>query len=161
MARVILTLVIFWVAAGAASAQMVERNYQAMMQVRQSHAFPVLDDADHLVGVAEFRGLAIFDNGEVAVHRYVGWFDMTKGSGEFSGYALWTFDDGSSLRAPYSGSANDIGPTNFGISANVRDITGTGRYEGASGSGTFAGRRLEPIDVGGSTYLLGTLSIAK
>ncbi len=161
MARILFTLAILCVAAGVTGAQAIERGYQAVMHERQSQAYPVLEDADHVVGVAEFRGLAIFDDGEVAVHRYVGSFDMTKGSGTFRGYALWSFEDGSTLRAPYEGTAEDLGPTDFGIKADIGGLTGTGRYEGASGSGTFAGRRLEPLGVGGSTYLKGTLSIAE
>jgi len=68
-----------------AAAGQIERNYQAVMHVREVHANPVLDDGTHVVGIGAFRGLAIFSDGEIAVHRYEDWFDMTNGSGKFHG----------------------------------------------------------------------------
>ena len=33
------------------------------------------------------------------------------------------------------------------------------RFAGATGSGSFEGRRIEPLEVGGATYLKGSLEI--
>jgi len=136
-----------------------KRTYQAVMHVTDSHAGPVLDRPDHVVGTGAFRGLAIFRNGEVAVHRYEGWFDLEKGSGKFHGYALWRFEDGSELRAAYDGSASKSNNSDFEVKARIYDVKGTGRFAGVSGEGSFAGRRFEPIDKGGSTLLDGTLTL--
>jgi hypothetical protein len=142
-----------------ADAKELNEAYEAVMHIQSSHSMPVLDDGDHVVGIAAFRGIAIFPEDNIAGHRYDGWFDLTKGSGTFHGYALWTFEDGSELRADYSGEARDAGADGFFVAAKFRDFSGTGRFKGATGEGSFAGRRLDSIDKGGSTYLKGKLRL--
>ena len=142
-----------------AQAETVEHNYEAVMHVRSTQALPVLGDTSHVVGIAEFRGLAIFEDGKVTIHRYDGWFDIDDGSGSFHGYALWTFEDGSEIRAPYSGKARPAGMNGVQVEAKFESVSGTGRFEGATGTGSFQGRRLDAIDKGGSTYLKGKLTI--
>lgn len=144
---------------GAAAAKTVDHTYQAVMHIQKSHAPPVLDDSAHVLGVAAFRGLAIFTENDIAVHRYEGWFELTAGSGRFHGYALWTFEDGSELRADYSGTASNPGSGGFEVEAQFQNFSGTGRFKTVSGEGGFTGRRLDPIDKGGSTYLNGLLKL--
>ena len=158
--KVIWTVVMLCILAAAPGyGASVKRSYQAVMHVRDSQASPVLDRPDHIIGTGAFRGLAIFGNGEVAVHRYEGWFDLTKGSGRFQGYALWRYEDGSELRAAYDGSASNTGNNVFRVRARFHSFEGAGRYSGVSGEGSFEGRRFEPIDKGGSTLLNGTLML--
>ncbi len=157
--RVFSVLVLAMMAMHTAQAETIELSYQAVTHVRESHAAPVLGREDHVVGIAAFRGIAIFAGGDIAVHRYDGWFDLTDGSGPFHGYALWRFDDGSELTAAYEGEARNIGAEGFHVEARIHGVTGTGRFAGASGDGGFSGRRLDPIDKGGSAYLNGTLSL--
>jgi hypothetical protein len=135
----------------------ITRSYHAVMHVRDAHAKPVLNRPDHVVGIGAFRGLAIFKDGAVAVHRYQGWFDLTNGSGKFHGYALWRYEDGSELRAAYDGSARKSNSNEFQVKARFHHFEGTGRYAGVSGEGSFEGKRFEPIDKGGSTLLNGVL----
>ena len=158
--RLILTAILIGIlgAAPGYGASMT-RTYQAVMHVRDSHAQPVLDRPDHLVGIGAFRGLATFKNGDVAIHRYDGWFDLTKGSGKFHGYALWRFENGSELRAAYDGLATHTTDKAFRVKARFHSFEGTGLFAGVSGEGSFEGRRFEPIDKGGSTLLNGTLEL--
>ena len=137
----------------------IELNYQAVMYVRESHATKVLDKPNHVVGIGKFRGLAIFDNGEVAVHSYEGWFDFTDGAGKFHGYALWEFEDGSEIRASYDGTAKAATAKGTKISAEFHSFTGSGRFQGVSIEGEFEGRRLEPVGKGGMSYLKGKLKL--
>jgi hypothetical protein len=143
----------------SARAGTLDLAYGAVMHVRESQSQPVLDDPAHLVGVASFRGIAIFGADEAVPHRYEGWFDLVQGTGPFHGYALWTFGDGAVLRAAYEGRAESDGTGGVAVSATFHSFTGTGRFAGVAGSGDFAGRRLEAIDVGGSTYLKGRLNL--
>jgi len=119
----------------------------------------------HLVGVGAFRGIAIFDAenpstpAEIAVHRYDGWFELRDGNGPFHGHALWTFKDGSTLRAAYEGRAENASDTGVDVSAEFHDFQGTGRFAGVDGEGSFKGRRLVPIEAGGGTYLRGALRL--
>ncbi len=152
-ALLVLTLV------GTAAAKDLKLDYQAVMHIESSDSIAVLDNDAHRVGFAVFRGIAIFADEEVAVHRYEGWFDLENGSGAFHGYALFTFEDGSTLRSPYSGKAESIQPEGVHVEASFEGFTGTGRFEDASGAGSFAGRRLDAIDKGGATYLKGALTL--
>ncbi|MCF3934535.1 hypothetical protein L1787_14085 [Acuticoccus sp. M5D2P5] len=160
MIRASLAIAFFAATTIGASADPVERAYRALMQVREVETIDVMGDTDHQIGVAAFRGLALFDDGEVALHRYEGGFDLTDGSGHFYGYALWRFDDGSEITARYEGEARAEDPNDFEVEARIADIRGTGRFEGAVGSGTFAGKRIDPIADGGSTFLRGELTLS-
>ncbi len=144
---------------GAASAKDLELDYEAVMHVRSSDSIGVLDNEAHRVGFAAFRGLAVFAEEGVTVHRYEGWFDLVNGSGPFHGYALFTFADGSTLRAAYNGTAEAIEQDGVRVEAAFTEFSGGGRFEAVSGTGSFAGRRYDAIDQGGSTYVQGTLSL--
>lgn len=159
MRWILTTVLISILAATPTYGAQIKRTYKAVMHVRDSHAIPVLDRPEDVVGTGAFRGLAIFRNGDVAIHRYEGWFDLKKGSGKFHGYALWRFEDGSELRATYDGSASKSSSSDFEVKARIYDVAGTGRFAGASGEGSFWGRRFEPIEKGGSTLLDGTLTL--
>lgn len=138
---------------------MTELSYRATMHVRESHALPVLGRATHVIGIGAFEGQADFADGQVASHRYEGWFDLVHGSGRFHGYALWRFEDGSEIRAAYDGAARNAGAGSFAVTARFRDLSGTGRFADAAGDGGFQGHRVEPIEQGGSTHLTGTLNL--
>lgn len=159
MVRTFFGVLFFLICITSATAETVDLQYEAVMHVRSTEALSVLDEPSHAVGIAAFRGLAIFEGGTVSVHRYEGWFDIKDGAGAFHGYALWTFEDGSEIRAPYSGTAQPLGSEGVEVEASFENISGTGRYEGATGTGSFKGRRLDAIDKGGSTYLNGTLKL--
>jgi hypothetical protein len=143
-----------------ANAAEMQLAYEAVMHEEKSRAAPVLDDKKHVIGIAAFRGIAIFPEDELVSHRYDGWFDLNDGSGMFHGYALWTFADGSTLRAIYEGEASGEADGSAEVSMQFRDFSGTGRYESVSGDGSASGRRLEPINKGGNTYLKGTLKLS-
>jgi len=138
---------------------MTELRYQAAMHVRETHAMSVLDRAAHVIGIGAFEGPATFADGEVAIHRYEGCFDLVDGSGRFHGYALWQFADGSEIRATYDGEARQAGAEGFEVSARFRDLSGSGRFAQASGDGGFEGHRIELIEQGGSTHLAGRLRL--
>ncbi|MCG8696261.1 MAG: hypothetical protein MI806_34010 [Minwuiales bacterium] len=159
MKRAILGLIWAVLTIQGAHAETVTLSYQAVMHVHASHGAPVLDQPNHIVGIAAFRGIAIFSEDDIAVHRYDGWFDLENGSGKFHGYALWRFEDGSEIKAAYDGDARRASNGNFEVEAGLHSVSGTGRFAKATGDGTFSGRRLEPIDKGGSTYLTGTLTL--
>ncbi|MGI9520873.1 MAG: hypothetical protein ACR2PG_04410 [Hyphomicrobiaceae bacterium] len=161
MKTVLTTLLFALTLSCGALADTIERDYQAVMHITEAHTIEVFDDSKHVVGVGKFRGLAVFANGEVAKHRYEGWFDLTNGEGKFHGYALWQFEDGSELRADYDGAAVGARPSGISFKASFKTFVGTGRYTGAKVSGSYEGRRVEPVDKGGLTYLTGRLVIKK
>jgi hypothetical protein len=150
--------VLLAIAAPAANAAEQTLGYHLVVHVSDLQALPVPGQQDHQVGIAAFDGIAIFDDGRLANHAYAGSFDFVGGEGTFRGYALWTFEDGSTLSSSYVGEAR---ATADGISLEGThgDIAGTGAFEGARGEGSFTGSRIDHLNTGGDTHHRGTLTL--
>jgi hypothetical protein len=79
-------------------------------------------------------GVAFFKDGRVAAKEFVVSSDLRKGSGPIRGYSTYTFDDGSSITASFTGEFKE------GLAHGVYTIlSGTGTYANATGTGTFDG----------------------
>ena len=90
---------------------------------------------NHLTGTSPTRGGAI--NVDL-----LGAVNYKSGSGPFSGFVTFTFPDGSSLAVTMQGATEAATDTeNATFLATLGVIGGTGRYENATGSGTFVGSR--------------------
>ena len=85
------------------------------------------------VGQGHFFGVATFKDGRIAVKDFVFDFDYNKGAGPFYGYSTYTFGDGSSITARFSGETKP----NQVQHGEYRILSGTGGYAGATGTGTF------------------------
>jgi hypothetical protein len=148
-------------ALGAARARAADLtlSYQAIVHATEVHQIAVEGRPDHAIGIAAFRGLAIFEDGRIANHWYAGHFEFDKQSGPIAGQALWVFEDGSTLRASYAGKATAANGGGISFSGRHSAVAGTGAYEGASGGGSFEGRRVDHLQDGGDTYYRGTLEL--
>jgi hypothetical protein len=146
-------------AAAQASAADVSLSYQAIVHVTEVHQIPVQGRPGHAIGIAAFRGLAIFEDSRIANHWYAGHFEFEQQNGPFAGQALWVFEDGSTLRASYAGKAIAADGGGISFTGQHSAVAGTGAYDGASGSGTFEGRRVDYLQEGGDTYFSGTLDL--
>jgi hypothetical protein len=59
------------------------------------------------VASGKLFGVAFFKDGRIAVKDFVNSSDILKGAGSFFGYSTYTFEDGSSITARYTGSLYD------------------------------------------------------
>jgi hypothetical protein len=100
----------------------------------------------HVVGVSQHYGISSFTkgsaSGEIASRIGTVMFDSVKGKSTVIGYAIQTFQDGSTLAYKTIGTATTI--TVDGIKKLVfegaYEYTGmTGRFEGLKGKGTYKG----------------------
>jgi hypothetical protein len=77
-------------------------------------------------------GVAYFSDGRIAVKDYIFAADLLKGAGSLRGYSTYTFQDGSSLTASYTGEFKATG-----VHGTYTILSGTGTYANATGTGSF------------------------
>jgi hypothetical protein len=77
-------------------------------------------------------GVAYFKDGRVASKDFIIALDLRNGSGSYKGYSTYTFEDGSSITASFTGERK------AGESHGIYTIvSGTGTYANATGTGSF------------------------
>ncbi len=77
-------------------------------------------------------GVAYFKDGRVASKDFIVTLDLRSGSGAYKGYSTYTFEDGSSITASFTGERK--GGESHGI---YTIVSGTGIYANATGTGSF------------------------
>ncbi len=107
-----------------------------------------------VIGIGESKGVAFFENGEVAATVNMFTFFYTDGSGPAVSFGQFAFEDGATFVIEFKVNAT----------ANKRDKTtefkgefsfihGSGRFAGIKGSGTGSGKRFAPLGTGSVLYL--------
>ena len=88
--------------------------------------------AGHTVTAGEYFGVAMLDDGRVAMKRFVDVSDDTADAGSFKGYSTYTFQNGDALTLSYTG-----GWDAKGAGGDYTVVSGTGAFSGATGTGKF------------------------
>lgn len=103
--------------------------------------FEVGDVPDHTITVAQPRGLAFLDSGDVAELRATETLESEGGEGTYRGYEVLTFEDGSTIVSEFEGEDRmSENGRHIDFQGTYRHIRGTGRFAGIEGSGTQEGR---------------------
>ena len=123
-------LVLLTHTAPAAAEEQTLRFKLVTQQVGAPSALPEI--GGHKVSVGENMGVATFEDGRIAHKRFVDVSDDTAQAGTFKGYSTYTFQAGDSLTLSYTGGWDDKGAKGV-----YQVISGTGAYEGATGTGEF------------------------
>jgi hypothetical protein len=106
---------------------------------------PVPDVKGHLVGLFERRGVAVYENGDVAAYHSLGTFDFINSNGPFQGYTNLTFQDGSTIMVKFEGTMKKAeGQKLAEFLGQGKYIKGTGRFQGIKGDMSFKGRYVTP-----------------
>jgi len=98
-------------------------------------------------GWNRLAGTSTLDNSPVSIDM-LGDVNYTSGNGPFSGYITFSFADGSTVAVAMNGAAVQSADGSSNVNATLGIFGGTGKYEKAKGTGTFAGTR--PAAVGAS-----------
>ncbi len=115
------------------------RNVQEKSDVTIHHQ---AEDKSYGSGTFRTQGLTFLDDGQVATYINQGSFSWDQGGGRHTGYAVRTYPDGSTTTNHYTGTSRK------GEASMIRQwngtadlVSGTGRFEGAKGHGTYQGGR--------------------
>ena len=121
--------------------------------ITKGEVLQVGDVPDHIIGLYDQTGLASFDTGEVASIAQKGTLDYIKGSGTIQGYAITTYEDGSTTTSKWHGTTRpDPGGKGSLFESTWTYTHGTGRFAGIQGGGTSTGRRFVPFGGGAQLY---------
>lgn len=125
--------------AGVAAAEEQTLQFRLVtQQVGQPTDLPAIGGHELMAG--RYMGVAVFADGRIAHKRFVGIEDVAGDAGTFKGYSTYTFQNGDSLTLAYTGKWDGEG-----LLGEYRMISGTGAYEGATGTGSFTMQE-EPWD---------------
>jgi|SRR5947209_6405440 len=103
-------------------------------------------------GWNRLTGTATLDGKPVAVEM-LGNVNYNGGNGPFFGFITFTFDDKSTLAVSMQGQAVQSPDGSSTVAATLGIFSGTGKYEKATGTGTFAGSRSAAVGATvGSTF---------
>ena len=136
------------VALPLAGAEIISQKVRVVYDIVKAEVIQVGDVPGHVVGVAEGRGIAFPDNGEVGTFSNRIYFDYINGSGTHWSYAQFTFEDGSTCFNKSQGTTTALPGGKSSYEGTITYIKGTGRFEGIQGGGPYAGRRLAPLAPG-------------
>jgi hypothetical protein len=126
---------------------------RSSQHVVKAEVIQVGDVLGHVIGVAEIRGLAFYENGEIAAVLNTSMFDYVNGNGPHQNYTVHTFEDGSIIVIKNQGTTTaDPGGKVTWHKGTFTYIGGTGRFAGIQGSGSYTGKRVGPPTAGSEMY---------
>jgi hypothetical protein len=127
--------------------QAEEMKWRITTYVTKLDLAPVGDVEGHVKGPYTRRGLVILDSGEIGLYLNTGVIEQTKGKGSFEGDMSITFEDGSSFAGAIRGTLEPgSGGKPLGLyKATGAFVSGTGRFQGITGSITSTGKLLTPF----------------
>jgi hypothetical protein len=110
---------------------------------------PIRGLTGRTIGVNEQRGLAFFERDDVATLTLWTNYETTGTTTTYRGYALYTFEDGSTIVALLEGTGASPG----GQDGSLTFIQGSGRFLGINGEAKFTSVTVTSADEGGDTYV--------
>lgn len=116
----------------AADAEDLTLGFRLVVHTIEATVFEAPGLEGHVIGVDNAKGTAVFDDGRLADKTYVSGIDLDKGVGSGFGYSVYSFLDGSSITASFEATINEDG-----VVGVYTVLGGTGKYDGATGTGSF------------------------
>ena len=120
--------------AGVVAAEEQELRFTLVVSFVDEAPLPAAPEG-RMANAVRAIGVASFEDGRTAFKEFVVLQGGTQGEGEMTGYSTYTFAEGDSLHAKFTGSWSAVG-----VVGDYEVISGTGAFEGATGTGHFEGR---------------------
>jgi len=124
-----------WVLGFVPQATAETLNFKSFNHVTKQETVNVPDVEGHIMRLQVREGVAVFENGELAWHKTMYFFNYVKGAGPGEAYGIYTFLDGSTIIGHARGV---IEATPGGVPSaakwSTEIIHGTGRFQGIKGT---------------------------
>ena len=114
---------------GDATAEEQSLAFQLITHRIDMNVVDAPDAEGHKLGLGNYKGVAVFEDGRIADKTFVFSFDGNNSIG----YSRYTFLDGSSIALSFKSSEDE---TDITI-GEYTVLSGTGQYEGVTGTGSF------------------------
>lgn len=118
--------------AGSVAAEEQTLNFRLVTKKISGAVVPVVNVEGRSLSAGHYAGVAVFEDGRIAYKDFAIMMDNGNKEGSYSGYSTYTFQNGDSLTLKFTGGWG--GERNGG---DYEVLSGTGAFEGASGSGRF------------------------
>lgn len=153
----LLALMILLSASSVIHAESKIIQWQETFVTVESDLRPVEGHEGHALGVMQQRGFAFYENGGIASVNVLLTFERRKGTTQYTGYAVYDFGDGTTKVGRFEGRGDPAGKQ----AGEFAFESGTGRYAGIQGNGTFTGTGYPPhgdiiLNVRGTYSLAGS-----
>lgn len=149
---VVLTIALGLPAIAAQAGETIEKGRNVQYNVKSEW---IEVSEGHVVGFYENTGLGFHEDGEMPVIVNKGTFDSIKGISTSRGYLTKTFANGSTYSVRYQGTSKPEGDHKTYEGA-YEYVSGTGRYVGIQGGGTYWGKgygKMSVIDYEGKNIV--------
>jgi hypothetical protein len=141
--QISIVLISAWLLVSATQAEAKTMKFRNVGHIAKAEIIEVADVEGHYIGAYERKGLAFHDKGEIAIQFCKGTFDSSGGITSYQGHSILHFQDGSTVSMKYQGESKPASGGKMRTSeATFEFTTGTGRFEGIKGKGSFSG--MEP-----------------
>lgn len=131
--RLLGLMILAWLfIAGSALAAEETLKFRLITTVVDVTSLPAPYTEDRSAAAMSAAGVAVFEDGRVAFKEYVFSMDNRGAEGNYTGYSTYTFENGDQLNLSFSGG--------WGADGSGGDYviqSGTGAFEGATGTGRF------------------------
>lgn len=119
-------------APGPVMAEQVTLRFQLVTQDVETTSYDSPVEGGNTLEIAKAVGTAVFEDGRIAQKIFTYNADNAAESGTLVGYSKYVFENGDALNLKFSASWSAKG-----VDGDYELISGTGAYEGATGSGRF------------------------
>jgi hypothetical protein len=121
------------------------RKFRKYNYLTKMHVIPIEFAKAPANAIMERRGVAVFEDGEVATYLMRGSAKLTPKGGTAEGFSQFTFNDGSTSVVKWQAQlSKKEGEKLRTITAKGKYVSGTGRLKGIQGSVTFTGKYVTP-----------------
>lgn len=113
--------------------------------VTRQERTPNIEEEKHFLGMISRRGLAFFEDGDIASYESWETYDQSFEKRVIQGYALFRYLDGTKNMLRYHGEGKAIQRGEIWLfRGECEYVLGTGRFEGIHGKGHYSGKRCTP-----------------